>query len=130
MLKEFLIEWNSDYFDEIYEFKGLWDIPSKCGLKVLEKKAQTIVVATELYNFNPGTSIATYCPQLATIICNHKKIDPLKFRFIIHNPVIKSNISFLNEFFYTVDLEWNGTSFMNPKWNQITKEEFNGIINV
>ena len=130
MLKELLIEWNSEHMEEIFEFKGLWDISSKCGLKIIEKGDKTIVVVTELYNFNPGTSIATFCAQLATIICKEKNLDPLKFRFIIHNPEIKSKLSFLNEFFYTVDLEWNGEKFLNPKWVKITKEKFEKIIYV
>ncbi|MBM3435459.1 MAG: class I SAM-dependent methyltransferase, partial [Bacteroidetes bacterium] len=45
----------SKYINEIYHFKGEWDVPSFCGLKVISKPDKTIVITTELYDSNPGT---------------------------------------------------------------------------
>ena len=45
------------YFDEIFDFAGQWDMPSKCGLKILKKKKKVIVVVTELYQDKSGTSV-------------------------------------------------------------------------
>lgn len=38
------------YYDEIFHFAGLWDVPSACGLKTVNK---TIVIVTELYRTIP-----------------------------------------------------------------------------
>jgi len=119
---------NSEYIDEIFDFNGQWDIPSKCGLKIIKKSNKTIIIATELYLNNPGTSIATYCPQLAAIVCENKPINPLEVIFIVHTPDNKSKLTFLNEFFYKVDLDWNGEKFLNPKWNSVAKEEVDKLI--
>ena len=45
------------YYDEIFEFNGLWDVVSKCGLKIIDKGGKKTVIVTELYQDNPGTSV-------------------------------------------------------------------------
>ena len=45
------------YYDEIFEFNGLWDVVSKCGLKIIDKGWKKTVIVTELYQDNPGTSV-------------------------------------------------------------------------
>lgn len=121
MIKQFNREINSDYFDSVYEFKGQWEVPSKCGLKIVKNVDKTIVIATELYAENPGTSVTNYCAQLAGIICKEHEISTEKLVFIVHDPDSKSKLTFMNEYFYRVDLTWDGTKFIQPKWNQIDK---------
>ena len=121
MIKQFNREINSDYFDSVYEFKGQWEVPSKCGLKIVKNVDKTIVIATELYAENPGTSVTNYCAQLAGIICKEHEIPTEKLVFIVHDPDSKSKLTFMNEYFYRVDLTWDGTKFTQPKWNQIDK---------
>ena len=46
-----------DYYDEIFDFMGEWDMPSSCGLKIRESEGRKYVIVTELYQDNPGTSV-------------------------------------------------------------------------
>ena len=128
MIKQFNREINSAYFDAIYDFKGQWDVPSKCGLKIVKNPEKTIVIATEIYAENPGTSVTSFCAQLAGIICKEHSISPEQLVFIVHDPDSKSKLSFMNEYFYRVDLTWDGTKFTHPKWNQIDKSIVDNLI--
>jgi hypothetical protein len=128
MIKQFNREINADYFDVIYEFKGQWDVLSRCGLKKIDKSDKTIVIATELYAENPGTSVTSFCAQLAGMICKEHSILPEKLVFIVHDPDSKSKLSFMNGFFYKVDLFWDGNKFTQPKWNQIDKTEVDNMM--
>ena len=56
------------YYDELFHFKGQWDMPSCCGLRIL-RRVKTVVIATELYQDNPGTSVAAAGKSLAEQIC-------------------------------------------------------------
>ncbi len=128
MIKQFNKEINSDYFDEVYEFKGLWDVTSRCGLKLVHKNDKTVVIATELYAENPGTSVTNYSAQLAGILSHHFNIAPVNLIFIVHDPEAKSKLTFMNEHFYKVDFEWDGTKFNYPKWSQIEKQIVDDLI--
>ncbi len=55
--------------DKIFEFKGLWGISSKCGLKIHQKEGKYIVLVSELYQDNPGTSVTQASCLLAKQIC-------------------------------------------------------------
>jgi hypothetical protein len=57
------------YYDEIFHFKGQWDAPSLCGLKILNRNGKTCVIVTELYQDNPGTSVTYGGKSLACQIC-------------------------------------------------------------
>ena len=128
MIKQFNKEINSDYFDKVYDFKGQWEVPSCCGIKMIHKADRTVVIATELYAENPGTSVTSFCAQLATIICQEFSIATDKLEFIVHDPDSKSKLSFMNGFFYRVDLTWDGTKFTQPNWNQIDKAEVDNMM--
>jgi hypothetical protein len=130
MIKQFNKEINSDYFDKVYDFKGQWDVPSCCGIKIINQPEKTIVIATELYAENPGTSVTSYCAQLAGIICKEYSVSPENLVLIVHDPNSKSKLTFMNGFFYKVDLIWDGTKFVQPKWNQIDKSEVDNMIKV
>jgi hypothetical protein len=129
MIKQFNKEINSAYFEKVYDFKGQWDVPSCCGLKIIEKKDKTIVIATELYAENPGTSVTNFCSQLAGIISDEYSIAHDKLEFIVHDPDLKSKLTFMNGFFYRVDFIWDGSKFTQPKWNQVEKSLVDNLIN-
>ncbi|HNX07848.1 MAG TPA: hypothetical protein PKL96_09715 [Bacteroidales bacterium] len=130
MIKHFNKENNSEYFTEVYDFKGQWDVPSRCGLKIVKNNAQTIVIATELYAENPGTSVTNFCAPLATQICSEFAIDHNKVIFIVHTPDAKSKLTFLNESFFQVDFSWTGSKFTDPKWAQIEKTKVDELIGI
>jgi len=117
-----------NYIDRQFHFKGKWDIPSLCGLKVVEKSDRTIVIATNLYKINPGTSISRWSAQLATAICKELNIDHSKFVFIERNPDRKSKLEFYEETFDIVEFRWEENHFTDPVWKRISKEELDELL--
>ena len=116
------------YIEQEYHFKGKWDVPGICGLKVFRELNKTIVIATNLYKNNPGTSISRWSAQLATAICNNLKIDPEHLVFIEHNPDRKSKLDFYKETFDLVEFDRNGGLFTNPRWKRISKKEVDDML--
>ena len=117
-----------NYIDQIYHFKGKWDIPSLCGLKVIQRPGKTIVIATNLYEENPGTSISRWSARLATTICNEFGIKAEELIFIEHNPDIHSRLEFYAETFDIVEFERDGERFVNPQWKRVGREEVEELI--
>ena len=111
------------FVDEIYHFKGEWDIPSLCGLKIVKKKEKAIILVTEFYDTNPGTSITNWNTHLAKEICQKYRIDPKHMVFIEHTPKTSKTLSFYQETFDRVRFRWDGVSFNDPQWERISKKE-------
>ncbi|MDR3046209.1 MAG: hypothetical protein LBU51_01165 [Bacteroidales bacterium] len=107
------------YYDEIFDFKGQWDLPSKCGLKIMDKSDKKVVIVTELYQDNPGTSVTYAGQSLATQICEAKGLDFSKIIYIECNPDTKSKLSFYDEEFFEVD--FNDSSHTN--YRLLSKKE-------
>ena len=122
------MERSEQFMDQEYEYKGLWDVPSKCGLKIITKSEVTIAIATELYDDNPGTSVANWSHQLATEICLKNSADPQSFIFIEHTPDMKSRLSFYEETFFKVNYEWDGEKFVNPQWETLARKQVEEMI--
>lgn len=118
----------SDYQDQIYHYKGLWDIPSICGLKIVRKEDQTVIIATDLFDENPGTSITEWNTKLVKELCDKYEIDYNKFIYIEHTPDKKTKLSFNRESFYKVSFEIVNDKFDNPNWTDISKEEVTNLI--
>ncbi len=114
--------------DELFEFRGLWDIPSKCGLKIIQQKDRYIVMVSELYQDNPGTSITQATSTLAKQICEVYNLPKKEIIYIEHNPDMNSKLSFYDEEFYLVEFDMNDDSFVNPKWAQLTAEQVKGFL--
>lgn len=119
---------DSKYIDQIYHFKGAWDVPSFCGLKIIVQKDNTIVIVTELNDSNPGSSVTSRIDKLATEIIAKYGIEHEKLIFIEHSPDRNSNLEFLKETFDIVNFEWDGVRFINPSWKRIAKEEADFMI--
>src|SRR5574344_176323 len=45
------------YYDHIFHFLDKWETPSLFGLKMTTYQDKTIILVTELYQTNPGTSV-------------------------------------------------------------------------
>ncbi len=117
------------FVDEIYHFKGEWDVPSLCGLKIVKKNDMTIILVTEFYDTNPGTSITNWNTHLANEICQKYRIDPNHMIFIEHTPKMSNSLSFYKETFDRVTFNRDGESFTDPQWERVSKEEVIKLMN-
>ena len=112
------------YMDQYFDYPGVWDSPSKCGLKIIERKDGKIVaIATEIYRQNPGTPVTEWCAPLATQIMKSYNGAPENFIFIEHTPDLKSKLSFYGETFDLVNFRWDGHNFSNPDWIRLTIDQ-------
>jgi hypothetical protein len=109
--------------DEIFDFKGLWDVQSKCGLKIIQHDDKYIIVVTELYLDNPGTSITQATCALAKQICEKYQLPKNEIVYIEHNPDMNSKLSFYGENFYLVAFDVIDNNFVNPQWKQLGDTE-------
>ena len=91
-----------NYYDEVFDFKGQWNMPSRCGLKIVKSADKVIVIATELYQDNPGTTVAAAGKSLAQQICETKKLDLEKIVYLQCNPCTNSKLSFYDEEYFEV----------------------------
>ena len=90
------------YYDEIFPFRGQWDMPSTCGLKIREADGRTYVIVTELYQDNPGTSVTYAGRSLAEQICEQKHLDIDQIVYWECNPDTNSKLSFYDEEYFEV----------------------------
>ncbi|MEG2071137.1 MAG: hypothetical protein RR034_07175 [Bacteroidales bacterium] len=118
------------YYDEIFDFKGPWDMPSKCGLKIMEKKNKTVVIVTELYQDNPGTSVTYAAGSLAKQICENKGIDVNQIVYLECNPDSNSKLSFYDEEYFEVTFDQIEGELCNPKYRQLSPEEIEKELNI
>lgn len=118
----------SNYQDQIYHFKGLWDLPSICGLKIVKKPNNSIIIATDLFDENPGTSITEWNTKLVKEICDNNNINYNEVIYIEHTPNKKTKLSFNQESFYQVKFNIIDDKFDNPKWEEMTKDQVDKLI--
>jgi hypothetical protein len=90
------------YYDEIFDFKGLWDMPSKCGLKIIRKNGNIYVIVTELYKENPGTTVTYAGKSLKQQICERKGLRPSDIIYLECAPDTNSVLSFYGEEYFEV----------------------------
>jgi len=116
--------------DCYFEFKGQWDCPSKCGLRVVRRKdRKVLVIATEIYRQNPGTPVTEWCAPLATQILKSLGSTPEDFIFVEHTPDLKSKLAFYEETFDKLDFDWEGENFVRPRWTRLCCEQVNEMMN-
>jgi len=114
-----------NYYDEIFDFKGQWDIPSKCGLKIIEKEGKKYVIVTELYQDNPGTSVTYAGKSLTRQICEKKDLSLPEITYIECTPNTNSVLSFYDEQYFEV--KFNDTP--QASYRQLSKEEIEQLFN-
>jgi len=112
----------------IFEFDGLWDLPSKCGLRIWQQKERHIVMVSELYKDNPGTSIAQVSASLAMQICREYGLDHSRIVYLEHNPNMHSKLSFYDEELFLVHFEINDPELKNPCWERLSPEQLRSIL--
>jgi len=113
------------YYDEIFDFKGQWDIPSKCGLKIIRKTDKTYVIVTELYQENPGTSVTYAGKSLKQQICEKKDLPLPEIIYIECTPDTNSVLSFYDEQYFEV--MFNDTP--QADYRKLSKEEIKELLN-
>ena len=116
------------YYDEVFDFKGMWDVPSKCGLKTLEFRGKTHIIVTELYQDNPGTSVTYAGYSLFRQICEHKGFAETEVVYLECNPDTSSKLSFYDEEFYEVIFPETGGGSGRPAYRQLSANEVNIIL--
>lgn len=111
------------YYDEIFNFKGQWDMPSKCGLKLLKYQDKTLIMVTELYQDNPGTSVTYGGVSLAKQICEKKNLDFQQVLYFECNPDTHSKLSFYDEEFFLVDFSQTTDIQVQGIYHLLTDDE-------
>ena len=111
------------YYDEVFHFAGQWDQPSACGLKILNKNNKIIIIVTELYQDNPGTSITSAGINLAKQICKKKDLDLSEIVYLECTPNTDSVLSFYEENYFEV--KFNDT--LKACYRKLSKNE---ILNI
>ena len=114
---------SAEYFDEIFEFKGEWDMPSTCGLKIRSLDGKPCVIVTELYQDNPGTSVTYAGKKLAEQICEAKGLNLSDIVYVECNPNTNSKLSFYDEEFFQVDFDAD----MQHRYRQLDRTEVKKI---
>lgn len=117
-----------DYVDEVLAFEGLWDAPSKCGLKIAKHEDQHVVIASELWDTNPGTSVTNFCAQLADLVCARFELDPAKLVFIEHCPESGSHMEIYEETFHRVAFQRADGQSKDPDWTRLTRQEVDALL--
>lgn len=112
-----------EYYDEIFEFKGEWDMPSACGVKIRVIDGTTYVIVTEMYQENPGTSVTYAGLRLAQQLCEAKGLNLDEIVYIECTPDTNSKLSFYDEEYFRVDF-----SGPRPAYTQLPTEEVRRII--
>jgi hypothetical protein len=119
------------YYDEIFHFKGQWDVPSACGLKIIPKPAgldlpgKTVVIVTELYQDNPGTSVTYAARSLADQICQAKGLDSNAIVYLECNPDTNSKLSFYDEAYFEVT--FSSITAAAPAYRQLAAAEVRAL---
>ncbi len=111
------------YYDEVFDFKGQWEVPSRCGLKIIRNE-KTIVIVTELYQDNPGTSITSAGKGLADQICRSKGLNLNEIMYLECSPDTGSKLSFYDEEFFEVDF----FSGQEPVYRQLPPNEIISLL--
>jgi len=110
------------YYDEIFEYSGQWDVPSKCGLRLLQRGDTTVIIVTELYQDNPGASVTAAGETLFRQICQRKALSPADVVYIECNPDTNSKLSFYDEEFFEVRFA------ERPVYRQLSIEEVKALL--
>jgi hypothetical protein len=112
------------YYDEIFDFKGQWEMPSKCGLKIIKKGGKNFVIVTELYQENQGTSVTYAGKSLKKQICKAKNLDADSVVYIECNPCTNSVLSFYDEEFFEVTFS---DTTPQANYRKLEKEEIENL---
>ena len=88
----------------------------------------TIILTTELYQDNPGTSITYAGGSLIKQICDAKKLDINKIMYIECNPNTNSKLSFYDEEMFRVTFDLQDGIPTNLQYEQLPQEEIRRLL--
>lgn len=115
---------SENYYDELFPFRGQWDMESLCGLKIKQVDGRTYVIVTELYQDNPGTSVTYAGQSLCDQICEAKGLDPAGIVYLECNPDTNSKLSFYDEEYFEVDF----AADMANRYRRLSPDEVKHIV--
>ena len=116
------------YYDEIFTFAGLWEQPSACGLKIINKGSKKVVIVTELYQDNPGTSVTSAGGSLAQQICEKKGLNINHIVYLECKPDTNSKLSFYDEDYFEVTFTEIDSKLTQPKYRKLPAEELKSLL--
>lgn len=119
---------HNKYIDDIYTFESALGIISKCGIKIIEKEKKKIIILTELYDINPGSSITENCSSLANELINKENLNPETTVFIHQNPDRGSKYEFYKEAFDIIHFKNKDGKLSNPKWERLSRKQIDKLI--
>ena len=120
------MEEKKKYIDEVYHFNGKWEMPSLCGLWIRRKEDGTLIILTELYEENPGSSVTGMIEIVAAEVVKKYQIDPSTAVFIVHNPERSSRYEFFAEMFYRAKMRWNVDRYQDLDWEKLAGIDVTG----
>ena len=116
------------YIADIFHFSGKWEMPSHCGIMIRRKEPATVVILTELYETNPGSSVTGLIEILAGEIVKKYAITPETAIFIVSNPERSSRHTFFAKTFDRARMHWDGKKFSGLDWEKINEDDLKGMI--
>ena len=116
--------------DDVYYFQGKWEMPSLCGLKIIKKDHNTIVVLTELYTDNTGSSVTEMILTLAVKIVGEYSLDPERTMFIVRNPERSAHHEFFAETFHRAGMIWAENVFTGLTWERLEIDDLKELLEV
>ena len=111
------------YIDTVFDFEGQWGMASKCGLRIRKAGDRDVVIVTELYRDNPGSSITSVSASLAMQIARRHGIDHARMIYIESAPKMNSKLSFYDAMAYLVDFDIRDGELSNPRWTELDLEK-------
>jgi hypothetical protein len=116
------------YYDEVFDFAGKWELPSRCGLRMIDRDGKKVVIVTELYQDNPGTSVTYAGYSLARQICDQKGIRLDEMVYLECNPDTNSKLSFYDEAYFEVTFPEMKGETGRPEYRRLTVDEVCAIM--
>ena len=102
-------------------------MPSRCGLKILQTE-KTVIIVTELYQDNPGTSVTAAGKSLAEQICRDRGLDLNTIMYLECKPDTDSKLSFYDEEFFEVDFSNVFAGNPQPVYRQLGSAEITALL--
>lgn len=118
------------WVDEIYHYKGLWEAPSFCGIKVIRQPEKTIVILTDLYDENPGTTVTEWIVPLVKTMVDEYQLDLTKDIVIQHTPDIGSSKVFYQPEFDRIEVLPAPDNIQQVTWHSLTEDEIRILCNI
>lgn len=113
------MEKKDEYIDEIYHFKGKWEMPSLCGLMIRKNDSNPVIILTELYAENPGSSVTDVIGTLAGELVKKFAIPAETAIFVVRNPQRSVHYNFYAESFHRARMHWDGERYVGLRWERL-----------